>query len=48
MPEDNGDSENVEEDSSWFCPNLCGAGGRCVAGDEQFSILLHLPYCENA
>lgn len=48
MPEDDdADPADIQEDGSWICPSLCGASGRCVAGDEQFSIALHLPYCEN-
>jgi hypothetical protein len=48
MPDDNGDAEDIEETGSWVCPNLCGAGGRCVEGDEELAVKVHLPSCPDA
>jgi hypothetical protein len=36
------DMDDIAEEGSWICSNLCGAGGRCVKGDEQMMEALHL------
>jgi hypothetical protein len=41
--------DDIAEDGSWICPNACGAGGRCVKGDESLSQGVHLSQgCPNA
>ncbi len=46
---DDGEADDVAEDGSWICPNACGAGGRCVKGDEAMAEMIHLATgCPNA
>lgn len=41
--------DDISEEGSWICPNACGAGGRCVKGDEEMMQAVHLfQGCPNA
>lgn len=37
--------DDIDEISSWSCPNGCGASGICLAGDEHLAIGVHVGGC---
>lgn len=47
-PDSGEDMDDIAEDGSWICPNVCGAGGRCVKGDEGQMEFVHLMFCPNS